>query len=94
MDKKLTFNGKISDMSAMLVSAVRYALGRKTYIVSWTCEFVENNLHLMLERDIRVMIRDIKLQENKYGLGDSCDEEDWHNLLYVLQNYIKENDLT
>ena len=39
-------NGTKSDISAMLLSAERYALGRQTYIVDWTCEFISNNLHL------------------------------------------------
>ena len=29
----VTINGKKEDLSAMLVGAVRYALGRRTYIV-------------------------------------------------------------
>ena len=41
--KELKINGNINDISAMLISAVRYALGRKTYIVNWTCEFILNN---------------------------------------------------
>ena len=46
MDVKI--NGKLEDISAMLLSAERYALGRRTYIVDWTCEFIRNNLHLIL----------------------------------------------
>ncbi len=34
---EINFNGKIDDLSAMLVSAERYAMGRQTYIVKWTC---------------------------------------------------------
>lgn len=30
---QVEINGKIEDISAMLLSAERYALGRKTYIV-------------------------------------------------------------
>ena len=36
---KIKINGKGEDLSAMLLSAERYALGRQTYIVQWTCEF-------------------------------------------------------
>lgn len=73
---KVEINGKISDISAMLVSAVRYALGRQTYIVNWTCEFIAKNQHLLLEKDKLVILRDIEQQE-KYGYGDACDESDW-----------------
>lgn len=77
-------NGKLDDISAMLVCAVRYSLGRRTYIVSWTCEFIINNLHLLTDKDKQVMIRDIKEQE-KYGYGDECDKICWMNLLKILE---------
>lgn len=48
---KINVNGSKSDLSAMLVSAERYALGRQTYIVEWTCDFLSKNLHLLLEKD-------------------------------------------
>lgn len=85
---QVKINGKKSDISAMLLSAERYALGRRTYIVNWTCEFIANNLHLILEKDKKVMIRDIKQQE-KYGYGDKCDEEDWMRLLKILESEVE-----
>ena len=88
MDVKI--NGKLEDISAMLLSAERYALGRRTYIVDWTCEFIRNNLHLILEKDKKVMIRDIKQQE-EYGYGDECDKEDWLRLLKILEADINAN---
>lgn len=88
MDIKI--NGKLEDISAMLLSAERYALGRRTYIVDWTCEFIRNNLHLILEKDKKVMIRDIKQQE-EYGYGDECDKEDWLRLLKILEADVNAN---
>lgn len=41
----IIINGNMSDISTMLLSAERYAIGRHTYIVSWTCEFIANNMH-------------------------------------------------
>ena len=78
-------NGEKEDLSAMLIGAERYALGRKTYIVQWTCEFIGNNLHLLTEKDKQVMIRDI---ENPISYGDECDKECWMQLLEKLR---KEN---
>lgn len=86
---KTQINGTKSDISAMLLSAERYALGRQTYIVDWTCEFISNNLHLILERDKKVMIRDIKEQE-KYGYGQQIDEECWLKLLSILEKDLLE----
>ena len=57
---QIKLNGGSEDLSAMLIGAERYALGRKTYIVQWTCEFIGNNLHLLTEKDKQVMIRDIE----------------------------------
>ena len=81
----ITINGEIADISAMLVGAVRYALGRRTYIVQWTCEFIRNNTHLLLEKDKKVIIRDIEQQKN-YGYGDKCDEDCWLTLLKYLKD--------
>ena len=80
----MQINGTKSDISAMLISVVRYALGRRTYIVNWTCEFIAKNQHLLLEKDKKVIIRDIKDQA-EYGYGDKCDEEDWSRLLELLE---------
>ena len=75
-------NGTQEDISVMLVSAERYALGRRTYMVQWTCEFIGNNLHLLTEKDKNVMIRDI---EEAYSYGDDCDEKCWKALLIKLK---------
>ena len=75
-------NGNQEDISAMLIGAERYALGRRTYIVQWTCEFIGNNLHLLTEKDKNVMIRDI---ESALDYGDECDEKCWKALLNRLK---------
>lgn len=64
------------------ICAERYALGRRTYIVQWTCEFIGNNLHLLTEKDKQVMIRDI---ENPISYGDECDKVCWMQLLEKLR---------
>lgn len=78
----IDINGNQEDISAMMIGAERYALGRRTYIVSWTCEFIANNLHLLTEKDKGVMIRDI---ENAIDYGDECDERCWKVLLIKLK---------
>ena len=78
----ININGKQEDISAMLIGAERYALGRRTYIVQWSCEFIGNNLHLLTEKDKGVMIRDI---ENAMDYGDECDEREWKALLSKLK---------
>ena len=78
----IDINGNLEDISAMLVGVERYALGRRTYIVGWTCEFIGNNLHLLTKKDKVVMIRDI---ENPLSYGDECDEQCWKALLSKLK---------
>lgn len=80
----ININGNISDISAMLLSAERYALGRQTYIVEWTCSFITQNLHLLTEGNKQVMIRDIEKQE-KFGYGMECDKKEWMKLLKKLK---------
>ena len=79
---KINVNGNKDDLSMILVSAERYALGRRTYIVQWTCEFIKNNIHLLSNKDKQVMIRDI---ENPISYGDDCDEKEWKKLLEILK---------
>ena len=80
----ININGNISDISAMILSAERYALGRETYIVEWTCSFIAKNLHLITEGNKKVMIRDIE-QQKEYGYGMECDEQQWLKLLEILK---------
>lgn len=82
---QIKFNGEAEEMSMILVSAARYALGRRTYIVQWTCEIIDENMHLLSEKDKKVMIRDI---EQAYSYGDECDKQMWMLLLEKLR---KEN---
>ena len=80
--KHVEVNGKDEDLSAMLLSAERYALGRQTYIVQWTCEFLTNNTHLITTHDLKVVIRDIEQCE---CYGWDCDKEEWIKLLKILK---------
>lgn len=79
---EIKFDGDLSDISMLMVSAERYALGRRTYIVSWTCDVIKNNLHLLTKKDKDVMIRDI---ESAISYCHNCDTNDWKELLKVLK---------
>ena len=79
---QIKLNGKLEDISAMIIGAERYALGRRTYIVQWICEFIKNNLHLITNKDKQVMIRDL---ENPISYGDECDKVCWMQLLDILK---------
>lgn len=83
---QIKFNGEAEDISMILVSAERYALGRRTYIVGWTCEIIKKNMQLLSGKDKAVMIRDI---ETAISYGDECDKQEWMILLEMLRKEIK-----
>jgi hypothetical protein len=47
------------DFQQMLVSALRYAIGRQSYIVGLTVEYIEWKIPLMDKRYLAIMSRDI-----------------------------------
>lgn len=80
----------ISDNEHILICAVRYALGRMSYIVGIVAEYVANNRNELSENCIAIIIRDIEEEiEMCHRLGQSCgmevDERTWVNLLRVLK---------
>ena len=72
----------ISDYEHILISALRYALGRRTYIVELTCRYIERQLPMLSDRCKNLMIKDIESQSN---YGDECDKQDWMRLLERLK---------
>ena len=72
----------ITDYEHMLISAVRYAIGRRTYIVEITVNYILSELPKLSDSCKQVMIHDI---ENAYSLGDDCDRQDWMRLLKELK---------
>lgn len=68
----------------MIISALRYALGRRTYITAETSEFIVENKAIIDSRMKQVMLRDLKEyfeRRNKSFISDDkCDYEVWENL--------------
>ncbi len=79
-------NGDNLKFALVVGSALRYGLGRKTYITGVISEFIINNIELIPDDQKAVMIRDIKQQEY---YGDDCDEKNWMKLLKELENSIE-----
>lgn len=74
----------------MLISAVRYALGRQSYIVGVTCDFVASVKDKLSQNCINIIIRDIEEEiEMCHRMGRTCgmdiDEVEWLKLLNVLK---------
>ena len=75
----------ITDYEYMLISALRYALGRIKYKTSVTAERIENELPKLSDQCRAIMITDIE-RHRLFGYGDECDKEDWMQLLEKLKH--------
>lgn len=71
------------DVYMFLVSAVRYALGRRSYIVGWACEQVRAIAPKLEDFQRRVIIESIRGCED---YGDRHSEREWLRLLEWLKN--------
>ena len=76
-------NNKNNNFETIVEAAVRYGLGRRTYITSVIPEFIISNLDI-LSKDVKfLIISDIK---NQKDYGDNCDRRSWMDLLERLEN--------
>jgi len=90
------------NLNHMLMSAVRYALGRRTYMVGMTCDYISTLIPKLSDQAISVMERDIREQDKVTTLndgtvidhlGDGCDRADWVKLLHKLQDEMAKRNL-
>lgn len=70
---------------AMMVSAVRYALGRMSYIVSWTVDETIRVWCDMAENTRQVIERDVRRAKDEGVVGMSIDGEQWDRLLKFIE---------
>ena len=84
----------------MALSAIRYALGRRTYIVHDTVVWILHNwpkwgdeVKRLIKRDIEEeFTRDDKQRAEKTNyrpLGDDCDREDWERVRALWQDVLE-----
>ena len=74
------------NLGEMLNWAVRYALGRMTYAVNDTVNYVLPLIPKLDRRTLSVMQRDI---ETAPEYGHDCDEADWMRLLHAIREELK-----
>lgn len=84
------------DFKDMMISALRYAIPRHTYIVDMTVEYIKNNAELILDdRVISVMLRDLndqldyyhRTEENNATTMWRCDYDTLDDLRRFLEDY-------
>ena len=77
----------MTDFEEIVISAERYALGRMTYIVELTVDYIldliDNNK--LSRKCLRVIEQDIKEAQD---LGMECDEKQWHKLLKAIEQFL------
>lgn len=71
------------DVGAVLICAVRYGLGRRTYITKLISDVIIPIVPEMNDKNLCVMERDI-IEQERYGYGDDCDKSAWMKLLREL----------
>lgn len=80
------------DFGAICNCAVRYAIGRRSYMPSIVCGFMKAAIRHLNEKTIGCMERDIREAEKYgWGYGDTCDYYEWMKLLKVIHKHMDEN---
>lgn len=80
----------VRDLGSLCICAVRYALGRRTYMASIIAGQVARLAYNLDSVDISVLIRDIENPDG--GYGDDCDEKEWMMLLDRLKAVRRERE--
>lgn len=77
----------MTDYEHMIISAVRYALGRMTYIVELTVNYILQEIEddKLSDSCLNIIRRDIKETKN---LGMECDREQWLKLFNRIEEVI------
>ena len=70
----------------ILFYAFRYALGRKTYVVSDVVECLINNWDNLKEHTQERIIMEIKSAISKDNAGTECDVKEWNKILKIKNN--------
>lgn len=78
----------------MLISAERYACGRRTYIVEMTVDYIISLLPRLSDWCITVMQNDMKsefdmAERMQRKIGMSCDHEQWVKFREALDEVMK-----
>ena len=71
--------------------AVRYALGRMTYVSFSVPEAIKSNLELVTTQGLSVIVRDIEDFKRIHGrIGMDCDDTNWLKLKECCEKEIRE----
>ena len=84
---KITIETPDNHFEAVLISAVRYSIGRRTYMPDLVTSWIRGHCAGALSRQtVEVMIRDI---DTAASLGDDCDARTWMEFREWLWNEVR-----
>lgn len=73
-----------SEFQDVAIYAFRYALGRRTYVVSDMTEFLIRHKDSLSVNSKAVIRRDIKTAFERESYGMECDKHEWEKVLEAL----------
>lgn len=74
------------DLWVMLMSTIRYAMGRRSYMPSLSIEFVERYRSYLTDQQFKQLLDEVRSEIARYEafnsrLGDVIDHETWKNFV-------------
>lgn len=78
------------DFGAVCNCAVRYCLGRRTYMPKLVQDFIYPYLKFLTDKTLAVFVRDIEnCVKQNLSLGNSYDRENWLNFCTVVKQELE-----
>lgn len=77
----------VEELNQLLFLSFRYALGRRTYVVSDVVRYIMKNKELLTDNTIKRICSEID-ETDKKNLGDHCDVSMWLQCSADLKQYI------
>ena len=74
------------DLKDIVICALRYAIGRKTYVTEEVCSYIKKYPKLIDKRVKDVMLRDLENVEEYYSKNDNVDLPTFISLRSWLKN--------
>ena len=67
-----------SDLGTLMVCALRYCVGRATYMPSLVMDITKKHWDFLSEKDKQVIARDVREAIERGNLGHDCDVTEWN----------------
>lgn len=77
------------DFGILCVCALRYCMGRRTYMPSLVTRIIREHFSDLDERDISSLLREKEHQEEASLWGDDIDKVCWKEFWEDLEKYVK-----